>query len=62
VCIRDGLTYWASRLRAELDAALPGALLTWTTSMDAAAWYNVTADPKTHYHINLAYDYAALAK
>ena len=36
--IREGMVYWVSQLRAELDSSLPGALLTWTTGKDAAPW------------------------
>jgi spore germination protein YaaH len=60
--IRDGMTFWVSQLRVELDAALPGALLTWTTSPDASSWYNETwQHPQKDYALNVAYDYAAIA-
>jgi len=36
--IRDGLTFWVGKLREELDITVPGGLLTWTTSPDAANW------------------------
>lgn len=57
--IRDG---WISQLRAELDVALPGALLTWTTDPNAASWYNETwQHTEKDYKLKLAYDYAAIA-
>jgi hypothetical protein len=36
--IRDGLTFWVGNLRAELNLTVPGGLLTWTTSPNAADW------------------------
>jgi hypothetical protein len=49
--LRKGLVYWASRLRNELDSALPGAVLTWTVNSNATAGDTVG---KTYDYTNLS--------